>query len=118
VQLITLAGSWGMLRDEKFCLLGYNYIWSVESQPTFWRKVLPQFSGVNGKPSKKPAWSRQQWFMLVSCLALLFKHENWGNILQNIGWLSTIHIVTDLHYAGHTLPRSYVTRDTAVTTQR
>jgi hypothetical protein len=26
VQLITLAGSWGMLRDEKFCLLGYNYI--------------------------------------------------------------------------------------------
>jgi hypothetical protein len=29
-----------------------------------------------------------------------------------------IYIVTDLHYAGHPLPRSYVTGDTAVTTQR
>jgi hypothetical protein len=40
------------LRDEEFYLLGYNAMYSTESQPMFWRNISPP-----------PA------FTLVSCLA-------------------------------------------------
>jgi hypothetical protein len=40
---------------EEFCLLGYNAVYSVESQPTFQRNISPPFSRSKNKPSKKPA---------------------------------------------------------------
>jgi hypothetical protein len=38
---------------EEFCLLGYNPVYSVESQPTFRRNMSPPSSGSKYKPSKK-----------------------------------------------------------------
>jgi hypothetical protein len=37
------------LNFKEFCLLGYNAVLSSESQLTFWRKILPQSSGLNNK---------------------------------------------------------------------
>lgn len=41
----------------KSCLLGYNTIYSVESQLTFPKNMSPPSSVSKKKPSKKPAWS-------------------------------------------------------------
>jgi hypothetical protein len=38
---------------EYHCLLGYNAMQSIGSQPTFWRNMLPPSSGSN-KPRKIP----------------------------------------------------------------
>jgi hypothetical protein len=37
------------------CLLGYKPVYSVESEQTFRRNILPPFSDWKGKPIKKPA---------------------------------------------------------------
>jgi hypothetical protein len=42
------------LNFKEYCLLGYNAVLTAESQLTFWRKILPQSSGLNNKSSKKP----------------------------------------------------------------
>jgi hypothetical protein len=56
-----------------FCLLGYNTMYSGESQPTFRREICPPSSALKNKPNKNQTWNRQQassvYFMLVSCLA-------------------------------------------------
>jgi hypothetical protein len=39
---------------EEFYLVIYNAVQSVESQPTFRRKMSPSSSGSNNKPSKEP----------------------------------------------------------------
>jgi hypothetical protein len=41
-------------RSEEFFLLGYNVVYSVESQPTFRRSMLPPSSEWKNKPRKKP----------------------------------------------------------------
>jgi hypothetical protein len=40
---------------DVFCLLGYNAVQSIESQPTFRRNMSPPSSGSEKEPSKKPA---------------------------------------------------------------
>jgi hypothetical protein len=40
---------------EEYHLLGYNAMWSVESQPTFRRNISPPSSGSRNKLSKKTA---------------------------------------------------------------
>jgi hypothetical protein len=45
---------------EEFYLLGYNTLQSVESQPTFRRKIVTPSSRLKSKPNKKLARSRQQ----------------------------------------------------------
>jgi hypothetical protein len=46
------------------CLLGYNAMWSVESQPALWRNMPPPSLESKSKSSKKPA----ACFALVPCL--------------------------------------------------
>jgi hypothetical protein len=41
--------------NEEFYLLGYNAVYSVESQLMFRRNIAPPSSGSKNKPSKKPA---------------------------------------------------------------
>jgi hypothetical protein len=43
--------------NQDYCLLGYNAVQSVESQPAFWRNMSPPSSGSN-KPSTIPAWKQ------------------------------------------------------------
>jgi hypothetical protein len=52
-------------------------VWSVESQSTFRRNMLPPSSGSKNKPSKKPAWKR------LTSRALL--HPEDGGFLRNAG---------------------------------
>jgi hypothetical protein len=40
---------------EGFCLLGYNAVYSVESQSMFRRNISPPSSGSKSKAIKKPA---------------------------------------------------------------
>jgi hypothetical protein len=40
---------------EEYYLLGYNAVYSAESQPTFRRNISLPFSGLKNKPSKIPA---------------------------------------------------------------
>jgi hypothetical protein len=40
------------------CLLGYNAVYTIHSQPPFHRKIKPPSSGL--KPSKKPVQCRQR----------------------------------------------------------
>jgi hypothetical protein len=70
--LYTLCRIWGY---EEYCLLEYNAMWSVTSQPTFWRNISPPSSWWN-KPSNLPLWKQvanylgmPPTFMLVSCSA-------------------------------------------------
>jgi hypothetical protein len=51
----------------KRSVLGYNIVWSVESQLTF-RNMSPSSSGANSKPSNKPAGIKQS--MCITCLRL------------------------------------------------
>jgi hypothetical protein len=60
---------------EEFFLLGYNAVWSVESQPTFRNNMSPPFQG------RGISQARNQNFLLPEGGGELF--------LQNIGWLST-----------------------------
>jgi hypothetical protein len=41
------------LKDEEFCLLGYNALQSGESQTTFLRNISPPYSRSKNRPSKK-----------------------------------------------------------------
>jgi hypothetical protein len=40
------------IRFEEFCLLGYNAMWSVESQVTFWTNMQLPSSGLNCKQTR------------------------------------------------------------------
>lgn len=42
-----------LLCSEDFCLLGYNALYYVESQPIFRRNVWPPSSGLKSKPRSK-----------------------------------------------------------------
>jgi hypothetical protein len=39
----------------QFRLMGYDPVWSTESEPTFQRNISPLSSGLKSKPRKKPA---------------------------------------------------------------
>jgi hypothetical protein len=70
--------------DEAFCLLEYNAVLSTESQPTFWRNMLPPSSESKNKPSKQSS----ACYLLHAgfLLDLLFDPEDGGDMfLQNVG---------------------------------
>jgi hypothetical protein len=56
---------------EKFCLLGYNTICSVESQPVFQRNMSHSSSGSKNKPGTD--------FTLVALFGLFFNPEDGGH---------------------------------------
>jgi hypothetical protein len=56
---------------EESYLLGYKAVWSVESQPTFRRKMSPPHSGSKIKPSKKTGW-KQVVSRLYAFIALCY----------------------------------------------
>jgi hypothetical protein len=41
-------------------LIFWDTMWSIESQPAFWRNISAPPSGFNSKPNKTPMWSKQQ----------------------------------------------------------
>jgi hypothetical protein len=43
---------------EEFCLLSYNFVWSVDSHLTFRRNTLPLSSVSKNKLNKKSAWKQ------------------------------------------------------------
>jgi hypothetical protein len=45
-------------------------MYSVKSQPTFWRNMLPPSSGLKSKPCKKPERSRQHVMLNSSTLMM------------------------------------------------
>jgi hypothetical protein len=66
----NICGIWGSHSGdyEEYCLLGYNYMLSVESQPKFQSNILLPSSESINKLSMKPAWScLPPAFVLVSC---------------------------------------------------
>jgi hypothetical protein len=77
-------------RYEEFYPLGYNTVYSVESQPTFRRNMLPPSSKLN-KSSKKLPWKQVTSRCFHAGFLLgLFDPEDWRDMfLRNVGWLST-----------------------------
>jgi hypothetical protein len=60
IKIVCLYGIWDSHNSgyEEFHHLGYNAVWSVESQLTFRWNKSPPFSGSKFKPNEKPAWSK------------------------------------------------------------
>jgi hypothetical protein len=69
---------------QEFSRLGYNTLYSIESQPMILRNMLPLSLWWKSNPSTKLAWNRQQ-----AKLGSFFNPEDGGNIFfQNISCLS------------------------------
>jgi hypothetical protein len=72
--------------EEEFCLLGYDGVWSIESQLTFWRDMPPPSSGLKNKLSCQ----LHAGFML----GLFFGPEDGGIISQKRGLFITSAVRT------------------------
>jgi hypothetical protein len=81
---------------EEFYLLGYNSVYSAESQLMFRRHMTHLSSGLKNKPSKKPAWKQVAsrallaiWFHARFLLGLIFDPEDGADMcLRNVSCLS------------------------------
>jgi hypothetical protein len=72
-----------------FYLLGYNAMYSTETQPTFRRNMSPQSSGSKNKPRKTSEWKQaaSRGGILVG---VSLDPEHGGDMfLRNVGWLWT-----------------------------
>jgi hypothetical protein len=70
---------------KKFFILGYNALWSYESQLTLWRNILPPFSGSKSELCLLPA----------SCwiLALLnLQPRRWSKMSVGFPWTTWRHM--------------------------
>jgi hypothetical protein len=84
---------------DEFYLLGYNAVYSIESQPTFRKNMSPPSSGSKNKQSKKLVWkyvaSRNSapldtWFHTGVLFGLCFNSEYEDDVFfRNVGWLLT-----------------------------
>jgi hypothetical protein len=72
---------------EKYYLLGYNAVYSVESKPTFRRKINPPSSGIRISRARNQLAT---CFRAGSLLGLFFDCEDGGDMFfRNVGLLST-----------------------------
>jgi hypothetical protein len=53
IKILQRAKLYGQQKNIEIYLLGYNDVWTGESQQTF-RGILPLFIGCRRKPSKRP----------------------------------------------------------------
>jgi hypothetical protein len=75
---------------EEFYLLGYNGMYSVETQPTFRRNMWPLSSGSQKKPNKKATCSACYLLHVGFVLGLFFYPEDWSDMfLRNVCSIST-----------------------------